>query len=191
MSNHPLNQLDPYVSDSSSVSSTVRIRKRDRFREFWGLSKSKTKEVKLKASNQSLHSRPASQYSTRPPSVVSQTSNLPSGDNQFTPPITAQEKPLSVPPYTSRVLNDIFDEDVPRPTMKTELPQLQQRIKMTQQLVYCNALLLRDTLSPSKAATGKDADNSSPLVLQEPTLGKAELDWLETTKKDPMEADRL
>ncbi|KAG9069577.1 hypothetical protein KI688_010481 [Linnemannia hyalina] len=208
MSDHPLYQLDPYVPGSNSVSSTARIRKRDRFREFWGLSKSKTKEVKLKTSNQSLYSRPASLLSTRPPSVVSQASSWlsgnrqftrttdnqsasPTSDNQSTPSTTVQEKVLSASLYTSRILEDIFDEDVPRPTMKTELPQPQQRIKMTQQLVYCNALLLRDTLSPSKVVTGKDVGRAGPLVLQEPVFDKAELDWLETTKKDLMEVDRL
>ncbi|KAF9277552.1 hypothetical protein BGZ88_001093, partial [Linnemannia elongata] len=35
MSDHPLDQLDPHTSSSNSASCTVRIRKRDKFREFW------------------------------------------------------------------------------------------------------------------------------------------------------------
>ncbi|OAQ31265.1 WD40 repeat-like protein [Linnemannia elongata AG-77] len=85
----------------------------------------------------------------------------------------------------------IFAENVPKPTMTTELPRFQQRIEATQQLVHCNALLLQDTLFSPQFATVKDADSAGSLVLQEPTLKKTELDWLETTKKDPMEVDRL
>ncbi|KAG9069570.1 hypothetical protein KI688_010474 [Linnemannia hyalina] len=191
MSDHPLDQLNPHTSCSNSASSTVRIRKRDKLHQSWDSLKSKFKEVKPKTSNQSLHSQPASQQSTQPPSVVSQANNLPSGDNHSAPPSAAQKKALSAPLYAPRALEDIFDENVPKTTIKPELPHLQQRIKMTQQLVYCNTLLLRNTLSPAAAATGEDADNGGPLVLQEPTLDKTELEWLETTKKDPMEADRL
>ncbi|KAG9067685.1 hypothetical protein KI688_011272 [Linnemannia hyalina] len=191
MSDHPLDQLNSHTPSSDSASSIVRIRRRDKFREFWSLSKSKTKEVKLKISNQSPHSRLSSQQLTRPLSVLSQASNLPSGDNQSTPSRTAQEKALSAPLNEARVLEMIFAENVPKPTMKTELPQLQQRIEMTQQLVYCNALLLRDTLSPLKAATGEAAKCGGSLVLREPVLDKTELDWIEATKKDRMEADRL
>ncbi|KAF9536873.1 hypothetical protein EC957_009505, partial [Mortierella hygrophila] len=196
MSDHPLDQLNSRALSSDSGSRIVRIRNRDKFREFWGLSKSKTKEVKLKVSNQSLDSRLSSQQSTRPSPVLSKASNVtskdnlstpsstsPSGDNQSTPSRTVQEK--------THVLEPIFAENVPKPTLKTDLPQLQQRIEMTQQLVYCNALLLRDTLFPPKAATGEAAKSDGPLFLQEPVLNKTELDWLETTKKDPTEADRL
>ncbi|KAH7038641.1 hypothetical protein BKA57DRAFT_441963 [Linnemannia elongata] len=204
MSDYPLDQSDLYVSGNDSANSTVGIKKRDKFRKFWDFSKSK--KVKPKSSNQSLHSRPASQQPTRPssilaqvenvlpcdklssivtpadsrpsshissvppsgilqdehafqkstqlPSVVSQVSSFPSGnsqytyttdtrttssisDNQSTPSSTEKEKALSTPLSTTRILEDIFDEGVPKPTIKTELPQLQQRIEMTQQLIHC------------------------------------------------------
>ncbi|KAF9272574.1 hypothetical protein BGZ88_004621, partial [Linnemannia elongata] len=191
MTDHPLDQLDPHSPSSDSANSTASTRKNDKFRESWGVSKSKSNEVKSEVLNQSLPSRPASQELTRPPSVVSQASDLPSEDNQSTPSSTTQEKVLSEPLSALRVLETIFVEDVPISTVKTELPQLQQRIEMIQQLVYGNALLLRDTLSSSKAATGKGAVNGGDLVLQQPALDKTELNWLEATKKDPMEADRL
>lgn len=197
MSDHPLDQVDPHTSGSDSASSKVRTRKRDKFRKLWGLSKSKTKEVKLKTSNQPQRFQPSSQQSTRPFSVVSQGGNLLSnfhlGDSQSTPPSAAEEKALSALIYTSPILEDIFDEGVLKPTIKTEPPHLQQRIEMAQQLIYCNALLLRDTLSPvkSKSAAGEAAEISGPLVLQDPILDKNELNWLETTKKDPMEVDCL
>ncbi|KAG9069758.1 hypothetical protein KI688_009083 [Linnemannia hyalina] len=244
---------------SNSASSTVRIKKLDKFREFWGISKSKTKEVKLTTLNQLQHSPPASQPSTRPsydvtrvdnvlpsdklstvvtqvdselsnysgsihpsgtmqdkhtsqqstqpPSVVSLVTYFPPGtsqstyatdnqststsNNQSTPSSTVHEMALPAPICTSHILEHIFDEDAPKPTIKTELPQPQQRIEETQQLVYCNALLLRDTLSPPKPVTREATEDGGPLVLQEPALDKTELDWLETTKEDPMEVDRL
>ncbi|KAK3830891.1 MAG: hypothetical protein JOS17DRAFT_817286 [Linnemannia elongata] len=117
-----------------------------------------------------------SQQWTQPMSIVSQVCSLPPGniqsictisnqstspigDNQPAPPSTAQYKALLEPLDTSRNLEDIFDEDLPEPTIKTDLPEIQQRIEMTQQL--------------------------------EPALDRTELDWIEMTKKDPMEADRL
>ncbi|KAG9069603.1 hypothetical protein KI688_010507 [Linnemannia hyalina] len=210
MTDHPLDQLNLHVPGSESANSTVCIKMRVKFRRLrrFFKSKSKSKEVKPIPSNQSQHSRLSFQQPTRPYSIISKANSFPSGnsqstyttdnqltsptsDNQSTPSTTVQENVLSAPFYISRTLEDIFDEDVPRPTMKTELPQLQQRIEMTQQLVYCNALLLRDTLSPQKSATGEAAENGATFILQEPALDKTELDWLKMTKKDPMEADSL
>lgn len=73
-------------------------------------------------------------------------------------------------------LMDIVLENVPKPVIKTDLPRSQQRIERTDQLVYCNILLLQDSLVTQSA---------------ELTLDKAELDWLEERKKEPMETDRL
>ncbi|KAG0045622.1 hypothetical protein BGZ89_005557, partial [Linnemannia elongata] len=191
MTDHLLDQLDSQTPGSDSTESTASTTKSDKFRDSWGVSKSKSNEVKSEVLNQSLPSRPASQELTRPPSVISQASNLPSEDNQSTPSSTTQEKVISEPLSALRVLETIFVEDAPIPTVKTELPQLQQRIEMTQQVVYGNALLLRDTLSSSKAATGKGVVNGGDLVLQQPALDKTELNWLEATEKDPLEGDRL
>ncbi|KAF9274029.1 hypothetical protein BGZ88_003334 [Linnemannia elongata] len=191
MTDHPLDQLDPHTPSSDSVNSAASTRKSDTFRESWGSSKSTSEEVNPEASNQSLHSRPASQQLTRPPSVFSQASNYPSEDNLSTTSSTAQEKTLSEPLSALRVLETIFAEDVYGPTIKTELPQPQKRIEITQKLVYCNVLLLQDTLFSPKVAKGKDADSAGPLVLLERALDKTELDWLETTRRDPMEANRL
>ncbi|KAG0287266.1 hypothetical protein BGZ96_008806 [Linnemannia gamsii] len=58
----------------------------------------------------------------------------------------------------------IFLENVPKPAIKTDLPRSQQRIERIDQLVYCNTLLLLDSLAAHST---------------EPTLEKAELDWLE------------
>ncbi|OAQ22163.1 hypothetical protein K457DRAFT_26347, partial [Linnemannia elongata AG-77] len=218
MAGNPLDQLNPPVPGSDSVNSTVRIRKRgkfreyrkkfrefcNKFREFWGHSKSKYKKGKLKTPDQLQHSRPSSRQSTRPASVLIQARDIPLGDNQSapfsaspsgknqsTPFWTAQEKALSAPLYEARVLEMIFAKDVPRPTMKTDLPQLQQRIEKMQQLVYCNALLIWNTLSSTKPTTEDAAEYGGALILQETDLGKPEINWLESIMKDQMEADRL
>ncbi|KAG0052040.1 hypothetical protein BGZ90_006604, partial [Linnemannia elongata] len=149
MTNHPLDQLDPHTPSSDSVNSTASTRKSDTFRESWGSSKSTSEEVKPEASNQRSTSS------------------------------TAQEKALSEPLSALRVLKTIFAEDVYGPTIKTELPQPQKRIEITQKLVYCNVLLQQDTLSSPKVATGKDADSAGPLVLLERAFDKTELDWLD------------
>ncbi|KAG0287089.1 hypothetical protein BGZ96_008925 [Linnemannia gamsii] len=82
MADHPLEQLNPDAPHGSDgASSTVRIRKHDVIRNAPEFSKSETKEVKPKSSNQQLNSRPASQQSTTVVSVVSQVNHYPSYDN--------------------------------------------------------------------------------------------------------------
>ncbi|OAQ22859.1 hypothetical protein K457DRAFT_1825144 [Linnemannia elongata AG-77] len=189
--NRPLVQFDFLTTGSNSANSTVHTKRRDRIHKIFGLSKSKTNQANLKNSNQSPHSQPLSQQSTRPSSVLSQASNLPSGVKWSTTSGTVQEKALSTPLSEAHVFETIFAENVFRFTMKTKLPQGQQRIETMQQLVYCNALLLWDAFSPPKYATGEAAEHGGSFVLQKSALDKTELDWLETTKKDPMETDRL
>ncbi|KAH7038614.1 hypothetical protein BKA57DRAFT_441940 [Linnemannia elongata] len=118
MSDHPLDQLDPYTPGSDSANNAGSIRKRDKIREIWGFSKSKTKEIRPYAPTQSLNSRPLSQESTRPTSLVSQASNSPSGDNQADfSGITMQDKPLPPPPPTeAQPLADIFLDNLPKPS---------------------------------------------------------------------------
>ncbi|KAG0050819.1 hypothetical protein BGZ89_003726, partial [Linnemannia elongata] len=193
MSGHPLDQLDPRPPSSDSISSIVRTRKRDKFRESLGFSKSnsKTKEVKPKALNQSLHSRPSPQHSTGPP-VVSQTCNVPLGDKQPFTSSGVQDKPLPLLPTEAQPLADLFAANLSKPTIKAQLPRLHERIENTEQLVYCNTLLLQDSLSSHVAVTEQEEDVMEVVaVLQELAFDNAELDWLQTTKKDPMEADRL
>ncbi|KAF9952210.1 hypothetical protein BGZ70_000694, partial [Mortierella alpina] len=196
MNQHPLDQLDPQAAGSDSAKSTVRRRKRD-------LPRLIILYFKNKAKGQSLHSRSASQQSTRPVSVVSQGEDLPvasgsnqplpsrdrqsfnpsdvklaltseiqavsSSDNQRAPSSVEEVKRLPSPPsngqpISTQSVNDIFAQNVPKPVNKTELPRLQQRIE-----------------------TGKESID----VLQQPALDKTELTWLEETKKDPLEQDRL
>ncbi|KAF9540777.1 hypothetical protein EC957_003750, partial [Mortierella hygrophila] len=99
MSDHLLDQVDPRTPASDIANNSVRIRKRDKFSEFWGF-KSNSKEIKTNASTQSLNSRPQSQQSTRPPSVVSQASNFSADSQAISSSITMQGKPLPPLPPT-------------------------------------------------------------------------------------------
>ncbi|KAF9120500.1 hypothetical protein BGW39_011316, partial [Mortierella sp. 14UC] len=185
MPDHPLEQLGPQVSE-------VRIKKRDKLQNFLGISKPKSKDVKFKASSQSLHSRPLSQQSTRPPSIVSQVSNHPQETAQTViNPTTEEEKPKPAPLDLAQATMDIFPNNIAKSVITTELPRIQERIESTKQLIYCNILLLRDSSHSPVAVVGEGLDDGATITLREPTLDKAELDWLEEVKKDPMEQDHL
>ncbi|KAF9117676.1 hypothetical protein BGW39_001901 [Mortierella sp. 14UC] len=54
MSDQPLEQLDPQVSEGENPDSTIRIRKRDMLHGFLGVPKATSKEIQHKASDQSL-----------------------------------------------------------------------------------------------------------------------------------------
>ncbi|KAG0251049.1 hypothetical protein BGZ95_007005, partial [Linnemannia exigua] len=141
MSDHPPEQLDPQVG-SGSPNSTVCIKKR-KLREFLGSPKS----------NQSLRSRPPSQQSTGPSTIVSQVITYTPGDNHsvVSPPVTQDvnlESSLqSSLTNISQVVMDVFPDNVPKPVIKIELPLLQERLESTEQLVYCTSLLLQDSFS--------------------------------------------
>ncbi|KAG0295618.1 hypothetical protein BGZ96_011328 [Linnemannia gamsii] len=85
---------------------------------------------------------------------------------------------------------DIFPDNVPKPVIKTKLPRLDERIESTMQLIYCTSLIIRNSLSPA-AVPGDNVAGNAALFLQESTLDKAELDWLEEIKKDPMEQESI
>ncbi|KAF9090797.1 WD_REPEATS_REGION domain-containing protein, partial [Mortierella sp. GBA35] len=149
---------------------TSPIKKDGKLRSFFGL-KPKTKPENSK---QTSPTQRASQI-TRTPLVTSQTNNRPS------PP----------PPIIIRPRMNIFSENVPKPTIKSELPRLLERIEKTEQLLYCNSLLLQaSSPSPKITSAGEEGSNSDSCdPLQEPTLDKTQLDWLAEMKKYPMEQD--
>ncbi|KAF9900431.1 hypothetical protein EC991_007347, partial [Linnemannia zychae] len=200
MSDHAHEKLIPQVLGSDNLSSIARIRKRVRKRDklfgLLGIHKSKSKNVTPIGSNQSLYSRSPSQQSTRPSSIVSQVNSYPFDDNQsIISPSEMQEAKLQSslqpsPPNMAQVVMDIFPDNIPLPVIKTKLPRLQERIESTKQLVYCTSLLLQDSLSLA-ATPGDELASDTALCLQKSTLDKAELDWLEEIKKDPMEQDLL
>ncbi|KAF9130553.1 hypothetical protein BGX30_013456, partial [Mortierella sp. GBA39] len=86
----------------------------------------------------------------------------------------SKSRPL---PTLPRVSLSVFIENIPESATTTKLPRPQQRIERTDQLAYCNSLLIQESLALSSE--------------QEPTLDKDELAWLMEIKNDPMERDRL
>ncbi|KAK3805728.1 MAG: hypothetical protein JOS17DRAFT_797633 [Linnemannia elongata] len=103
------------------------------------------------------------------------SSALEKDDNLLRSLSISEEKAL---PALPQVTLNVFPENVPRPAIKTDLPHPRQRIDRTDQLVYCNSLLLLESLALSSSE-------------QKPPLGNNERAWLMEMKKDPMEEDRL
>ncbi|KAG0073849.1 hypothetical protein BGZ90_011247 [Linnemannia elongata] len=174
MSNHPLSQLDVNVPDKDS-SDTIQpsLKKRDKIRKFFGISKSLDK-VKAKSSTQSL----TSQQST----LSSVTSQI--DDHQNNPfPIAQTDDLLHLV---------IFQENVAKPAIKTALPSLQERIERIDQLLYCNMLLLQDPVISSSFNTGEEKVTDDPTnAPKAPTLDKGEQKWLTKVKEDPVAQDRM
>ncbi|KAG0268664.1 hypothetical protein BGZ95_002389, partial [Linnemannia exigua] len=171
MSDNPLERLDSQVLGSDNPNSTVRIRKRDKLREFMRFPKSKSKDVTSMTSNQL----------TRPSSIVP------------LPVIQDAKLQPSIQPLQSNkalVVMDFFPDNLLKPVVKTELPRLHERIESTEQLVYCASLLRQNLLSPS-AVPGDDEASDAALFLQESTLNKAEINWLKEMEKDLMERGHL
>ncbi|KAG0057089.1 hypothetical protein BGZ89_001937, partial [Linnemannia elongata] len=106
-------------------------------------------------------------------------------------PFITSDKPLPEIRTEALPLVDIFSENVPKPVIKAAIPRLQQRIEVTQQLVYCNVLLLSDPLSATVAASGDETSGQAVDSLQRLPLDTEELDWLDVVRKDPIEQDRL
>ncbi|KAG0277068.1 hypothetical protein BGZ95_006578, partial [Linnemannia exigua] len=155
MNNHPLRQSDPRASNESTATIHETIR------NIFGSSDSISKEADPKDVN--------------PKEVVSKRVN-PKDSNQSTTPFIAERMPQTTPSVAQdhRVLDNIFPKNVTKPVIKAELPRLHHRIERTDQVVYCNTLLLKD-----------------PVFSATTNLDKAELVWLEEIKKDPAEQDHL
>ncbi|KAF9538731.1 hypothetical protein EC957_006246, partial [Mortierella hygrophila] len=140
MVNKPSNQPGSHAtSDTGKANDTQRVKKRDVIRDVFGFSKSKTKEVDTTATNQAVSAQTPPQV-VGPPTASSASDFHPVAYQAVisTPPV---DKSLPTPVETKRISN-IFLENLPAPVMKTELPAVQDRIEVTQQLAYCSALLL-------------------------------------------------
>ncbi|OAQ35034.1 hypothetical protein K457DRAFT_13604 [Linnemannia elongata AG-77] len=174
MSNHPLDQLDANIPDEDS-SNTIQppLKKRDKIRKFFGISKSLDK-VKAKSSTQSL----TSQQST----LSSVSCQVDDHRNKTLPIAKTDDVSRSV----------IFPENVAKPSVKTALPGLHERIERTDQLLYCNMLLLQDSVVSSSFNTGEEEVTDDPAnASQAPTLDKVEQKWLTKVKEDPVAQDRM
>ncbi|KAF9292796.1 hypothetical protein BGZ88_006110, partial [Linnemannia elongata] len=166
MNNPPLDQLDANVPDKGSPNTTqAPPRKRYKSRKVFGVPKS-------------LDSRDPSQQSTQP-SSASQVD-----DNQDNPMPIAQTEDL--------IRSVIFLENIAKPSVRTALPGLQERIERTDQLLYCNMLLLQDSAISSLSDEGEEKAINDPAdALQVPTLDKGEQTWLKKVKGDLVTQDRM
>ncbi|KAF9139622.1 hypothetical protein BGX30_007676, partial [Mortierella sp. GBA39] len=178
MNNHPLDQLDTNVPDKDSCNNAhPPLRKRDKFRKFFGVPKSLVK-VEAKSSTQSLDSQDPSQQSTRSFGATLDDDN--------------QDNPLPIAQTEDFLRSVIFPENVAKPAVKTALPGLQDRIERTDQLLYCNMLFLQDSIISSPFGAGEEiATDDLANAPQAPILDKCEQKWLTKIKEDPVAQDRL
>ncbi|KAF9135920.1 hypothetical protein BGX30_011402, partial [Mortierella sp. GBA39] len=89
-----------------------------------------------------------------------------------------QDNPSPQASADNRLLMDVFPENVAKPAVKTALPGLQDRIERTNQLLYCNTLLLQESSSLSSTA-------------EESIYNQKEQKWLAEIKEDPIRQDRM
>ncbi|KAF9272226.1 hypothetical protein BGZ88_005061, partial [Linnemannia elongata] len=191
MVNNPSYPLHPHgASDAGKVNDAQRVKKRDVIRGIFGFSKSKPKKIDATASIQAVHAQNTPQVVGSP--TTSSNSNIHSVADQ---PVTSNpriDKPLSAPVEAKRTSN-IFLENLAAPMMKTELPAVQDRIEVIQQLAYCTALLPRDSSPPLATAAQLDKQACDPfMALQKiPNLDKKEIDWLAEMDKNPPAKERI
>ncbi|KAG0066411.1 hypothetical protein BGZ90_001420, partial [Linnemannia elongata] len=191
MANKSSNQSDPHAtSDAGKANDTQRVRERDEIRGSFGVSNSKTKEADTTATNQAVDLQDPLQV-VGPP-TASSVSDIHSVADK---PVTSSprfEKPLPAPAETKKTSN-IFLENLAAPVKKTELPAVQDRIEVTQQLAYCTALLLRGSSPPLVSAAQHEEHACDPTVALQntPNLDKMELDWLAEMDKNPPAKERI
>ncbi|KAF9536798.1 hypothetical protein EC957_009673, partial [Mortierella hygrophila] len=178
MNNHPLNQLDANVPDKGSSDATQPPpRKRHKSVDLLRIPRSLPK-VKAKHSTQSLKSLSVSQQTAKS-FIACQVDNL-------------QGKPSPLAPDEDWLRSIIFTENVAKPTVKTVLPGLQDRIERTDQLLYCNMLLRQGSVISSSSNAGEKRATDHPAITpQASALDKGEQKWLIEVKEDPMRRDRM
>ncbi|KAG0057720.1 hypothetical protein BGZ89_001806, partial [Linnemannia elongata] len=191
MVNNPSYQADPHGnSDAGVVNDAKHVRKRDVIRGIFGFSKSKPKEVDATAPNQAVHAHNTPQVVGSP--TASSVSDIHSVADHPVISSPSIDKPLPAPVEAKKTQN-IFLENLAAPVMKTELPAVQDRIEVTQQLVYCTSLLLRGSSSPLATAAQFDNQACDPtMALQKtPNLDKKEIDWLAEMDKNPLAKEHI
>ncbi|KAG0209786.1 hypothetical protein BGX33_005335 [Mortierella sp. NVP41] len=187
-------QQSPLSAGSESPGTPPSNRKRDKARAFFGLSPSKSK-VKPKASNQS----PGSQLTTnvsRSPSTAFRVRNVPSDIQQSMSSSVIKPVSQTISFTADQPVTEIFSENMPEPIIKTALPALQDRIEQTQQLVYCNRLLLRGISSPSAKVSAENSamesgDGLHDAAVQEPKFDETERAWLRAVQHHPDQQHHL
>ncbi|KAK5829466.1 hypothetical protein F5H01DRAFT_18818 [Linnemannia elongata] len=178
MNKHPLDQLDAGVPEKDSSDTTQPpLRNRNKVRKFFKTPKSLT-EVNAKFSTQSLDSQDDSQQS-----------NQSFGASQVE---DHQHNPLPIAQTEDLLRSVIFPENVAKQAAKTALPDLQERIERTDQLLYCNMLLLQHSVVSSSSDAGEKKTSDDPAnAPQALALDKGEQNWLAKVKEDLVAQDRM
>ncbi|KAF9540972.1 hypothetical protein EC957_003610 [Mortierella hygrophila] len=100
----------------------------------------------------------------------------------------ASNKPLPAFPTDNNGISDIFPKNLPKPVIRTELPALSERIELTQQLLYCNRLIL-DAQSSSSPTAASERPTGEPA--NEPQVDETERAWITAIGQDSIQQDRL
>ncbi|KAF9086880.1 WD_REPEATS_REGION domain-containing protein, partial [Mortierella sp. GBA35] len=184
MSNHPIDQPGSHALGSDSSYATPPLRSRDKFFGLLGIPKYKAK-IKAKTSSQSLNTEGDEQVKKSSP-FASQASAFLSEDYHSVSASVAEDKFLPVPPAEKgQPLLNVFPENMSKPVIRTKLPALQDRIEMTQQLVYCHSLLLKG----SAATTINDRLQGNDS--QESVLDETERAWVRVVQQNSSQQHHL
>ncbi|KAG0374315.1 hypothetical protein BGX24_010562, partial [Mortierella sp. AD032] len=208
MTNDPSNKQQHLhsIDDADSNNAAQHVGKLDKVREFLGI-KTKAKELKNKAFKQSLIVERTPQAigppllaseATRQPIVASLPNDVCSDDIMSISSYAPSDKFLSTPtPPTeateAKRLSVVFTENLTKPTLRTDLPALSGRIEKTEQLVYCNALLVQASSLTTTADAGEGAANATTTTAlqMKPTLTDKELKWLAEVDENRMGKARI
>ncbi|KAG0367019.1 hypothetical protein BGX24_003439, partial [Mortierella sp. AD032] len=147
MTNTPPNKQPSLhdIDDSDSTNTPQQVRKRDKVLRFLGILKFKTKDLKRKASNQSLNVGRSLQatgppllafQATRQPVVASLPKDACSDDNMSISSyaLSINSLPTPSPPIATKGLSIVFAENLIKPALRTDLPTLLDHIEKTEQL---------------------------------------------------------
>ncbi|KAF9900032.1 hypothetical protein EC991_008017 [Linnemannia zychae] len=185
------------TGDDNNSSNAQPIRTRDRIRDFIGLPKSKSKGLKNKSSTQSLNTQDSAQ-TTGMPLNISQSTVILAKINHSGSPSSPVENATPAPSTRMKNISGIFSKDLPKPTIKTDLPGALDRIEVTQQLVYAQRLILDGQSIVSSGVTAiterptSDSTNqNTPTALDKKGWmpDRAERAWIKS--QDPMQQHHL
>ncbi|KAG0277026.1 WD_REPEATS_REGION domain-containing protein, partial [Linnemannia exigua] len=192
------------IGDGDDCNTTRPVRKRDKILGFLCLSNYKPKDSKNKTSSQAVNAQ-VSPKATGVHSVVSQSCSF---DNTISlAPVSSADKPLPTLSTEATGISGVFTEDVPKPAIRTELPGLQDRIEVTQQLLYCNRLIIdgqlmflsagsaakrpSDVPAIEEASATTDTQESDNNGLQEQKVDEAERNWIKAIGLNPIQQEHL
>ncbi|KAG0294666.1 hypothetical protein BGZ97_005026, partial [Linnemannia gamsii] len=196
------------IGGGNDLNNNEPIRKRDKFLhflDFFGLPKSKTKGLNNQASNQTLSTQVLPLAAESP--TISKPSSSPIGNSASDNSSAPEGKPLTPLPAEASSISDIFSENPPKPVIKTDLPALMDRIEVTQQLVYCNRLLIDgqstilranaakgpsdESVSETQGVSSSESQDSTVQGVQAWEPDEAERAWIKAIGQDPLQRDHL